>query len=65
MIALGFIGTMAAAATPSVAHGLPRALLPRTRERLRGGCRTVTIERDDGSFRRSDAATDDAADAVV
>jgi hypothetical protein len=81
MVALGFIGTMAAAtATPSLAQGVylegpgfgvgvgaPAYREPYyreryyrgyhdynydSRERLRGGCRTVTIERDDGSFRR-------------
>ena len=77
MIALGFIGTMAAAtATPSSAQGVyfqgpgfgvevgRPAYRERyyqgyhdynyydSRERPRGGCRTVTIERDDGSVRR-------------
>ena len=84
MVALGFIGTMAAAtAAPSLAQGVyfegpgfgvgvgpPAYREPYyreryyrdyrdyrdynydSRERLRGGCRTVTIERDDGSFRR-------------
>jgi hypothetical protein len=77
MVALGFIGTMAAGtATPSLAQGVYfegpgfgvevgrpayRERYHRgyhdynyygSRERLRGGCRTVTIERDDGSFRR-------------
>jgi hypothetical protein len=77
MIALGFIGMMAAAtATPSSAQGVyfqgpgfgvevgRPAYRERyyrgyhdynyydSRERLRGGCRTVTIERDDGSVRR-------------
>jgi hypothetical protein len=79
MIALVFIGTMAAAtATQSLAQGVyfegpgfevgvgRPAYRERyyrgyrdynydwqySRERIRGGCRTVTIERDDGSFRR-------------
>ena len=81
MVALGFIGTMAAgAATPSLAQGVyfegpgfgvgvgaPAYREPYyrerysrdyrdynydSRERVRGGCRTVTIERDDGSYRR-------------
>jgi len=76
MIALGFIGTMAAAnATPSFAQGVyfegpgfgvgvgRPAYRERyyrgyhdynydSRARYRGNCRTVTIERDDGSVRR-------------
>jgi hypothetical protein len=30
-----------------------------SRERLRGGCRIVTIDRDDGSIRKSGPATDE------
>jgi hypothetical protein len=75
MIALGFIGAMAAAtATPSLAQGVYfegpgfgvgvgrpayrdrdyryRAYNYVPRDRYRHGCRTVTIERDDGSVRR-------------
>ena len=81
MVAVGFIGTMAAAtAAPSLAQGVyfegpgfgvdvgPRPAYRERyyrgyrdydrdhdydyRERYRGGCRTVTIERDDGGVRR-------------